>query len=55
MKYHNMKNVFNCNSEYCWITISDIVNNLSNDDVDNFKSYFRPLMPNHGKMILMNG
>ena len=46
---YNMKNVFNCNSEYCWITISDIVNNLSSDDVEDFKSYFRPLMPKSWK------
>ena len=41
----NMKKISNCNSEYCWITVQDIVKKLNNSEIDEFKEYFRPVMP----------
>ena len=41
----NMKKISNCNSEYCWITVQDIVKKLNNSEIDEFKEYFRPAMP----------
>lgn len=41
----NMRKISNCKSEYCWITVQDIVNKLKSDEIDEFKENFKPLMP----------
>lgn len=46
---NNIKNISKCNSEYCWLTISDIVNNLTNIEIKEFKESFRPSMPKEWK------
>lgn len=46
---NNIKNISKCNSEYCWLTISDIVNNLTNSEIKEFKESFRPSMPKEWK------
>ena len=45
----NMSKISNCNSEYCWITVQDIVNNLNKDEIEEFKEYFKPKMPESWK------
>lgn len=45
-----IKKISNCNSEYCWITISEIINNLNQKEIKNFKKSFRPVMPEKWKL-----
>ncbi len=41
----NMKKISSCNSEYCWTTVSELINNLNNNEIKEFKSFFKPSMP----------
>ena len=41
--------ISNCNSEHCWITISEIINNLNQKEIRNFKKSFKPFMPEKWK------
>ena len=41
----NIKKISKCNSEYCWITVHDIVDNLKSSEVSEFKKYFKPEFP----------
>ena len=45
----NMSKISNCKSEYCWITVQDIVDKLKSDEIDEFKDYFRPQLPEEWK------
>ena len=45
----NMKKISKCRSEYCWLTVESIVNKLNNSEIDEFKEYFRPKMPDEWK------
>ena len=41
----NMKKISDCKSEYCWLTVQAIVHKLKAQEIDEFKEYFRPKMP----------
>ena len=41
----NMSKISDCNSEQCWITVQEIVNNLNKNEIDEFKEHFKPKMP----------
>jgi len=41
----NMSKISDCNSEQCWITVQEIVNNLKENEIDEFKEHFKPQMP----------
>lgn len=45
----NIKKISKCNTEHCWLTISDIVNNLNNNEIKEFNNSFRPKMPKEWK------
>tara|TARA_A100001015_G_scaffold245441_1_gene281391 strand:+ start:200 stop:871 length:672 start_codon:yes stop_codon:yes gene_type:complete len=45
----NMSKISNCQSEYCWLTVNDIINELKDDEIKEFKEYFRPKMPDDWK------
>ncbi len=45
----NMSKISDCQSEYCWLTVKDIVNELKKDEIEEFKEYFRPKMPDSWK------
>jgi len=40
-----MKNEFKCNTEACWLSIRDLMNNLSKKSVNLMKDHFRTMMP----------
>lgn len=46
---NNMKKISSCNSEQCWLTVSDLVNNLNKREIKEFKSFFKPSMPEEWK------
>ena len=41
----NMTKISDCKSEYCWLTVQDIVQKLKGPEIDEFKEHFRPKMP----------
>ena len=45
----NMKKISSCRSEYCWLTVDEIVRKLNNNEIEEFKDYFRPEMPDEWK------
>ena len=34
----NIKQISTCNSEYCWISVHDIVNKLKSSEINEFKN-----------------
>ena len=50
-----MSKISDCKSEYCWLTVQDIVNKLKSDEIDEFKEQFKPKMPEDWKMNQING
>jgi len=42
---HIIRHKFKCKTEACWLNIRKIMNNLSKNEADYFRKYFRPHMP----------
>ena len=45
----NMSKISDCKSEYCWLTVQDIVHKLKPGEVEEFKEQFKPKMPDDWK------
>ena len=45
----NMSKISDCKSEYCWLTVQDIVHKLKTEEVEEFKELFKPQMPDDWK------
>ena len=45
----NMSKISDCKSEYCWLTVQDIVHKLKSEEVEEFKEQFKPKMPEDWK------
>ena len=44
-----MSKISDCKSEYCWLTVQDIVHKLKSEEVEEFKEQFKPKMPEDWK------
>jgi hypothetical protein len=46
---NNINKISTCNSEYCWLTIDEIVKKLNKGEINEFNKSFRPKLPSHWK------